>query len=500
MKAKKISPETISTIEDVTKLPLVPFYISDYVPDAVDRLRNVMPLSVRDRKAIAGILEGESGFDIDPKDENDFYVGLLSFLEEKPWRFITLDTNFTDMLPERKRRRTPASRIFNRIGQPDKWDSLRGTYLSAASAGENDEALFCIFLSNCISASLNHARHQEVDTGTEDICSQKANLDEVFAHRTEEHCEATAPPPLPVPEDLMGEWRRLCADLENIVGEMGELSEASRVAEAREMFDRMAEICETAREAARSKAVRAASQALATVWAASRIAGIEAHLETFEDSGLSEIIAHASECGTKLADIRQCVVALEEAEQAVEVAMARRDWDEVGRLSGEAKRYELAKDAAVNDSEPMITALRDLLCGMIGAEAVEELGALGEQETLDAVGSLVASDPSASVAETTIVEADEEATTATEAPKVEAKPAQTVEEAAAEEHPRTDATREETRELVDGSTPSVPTGPPNDGKPPEAPLLPPGKVTVPVDPTPELIRRGGYFGDTGWLL
>ena len=484
---EKISPETISTIEDVTKLPLVPFYISDYVPDAVDRLRNVMPLSVRDRKAVAGILEGESGFDIDPKDENDFYVGLLSFLEEKPWRFITLDMNFTDMLPERKRRRTPASRIFNRIGQPDKWDSLRGTYLSAASAGENDEALFCIFLSNCISASLNHARHQEADTGTEDICSQKANLDEVFAHRTEEHCEATAPP-LPVPEDLMGEWRRLCADLENIVGEMGEMSEASRVAEAREMFDRMAEICETAREAARSKAVRAASQALATVWAASRIAGIEAHLETFEDSGLSEIIAHASECGTKLADIRQCVAALEEAEQAVEVAIARRDWDEVGRASGEAKRYELAKDAAVNDSEPMITALRDLLCGMIGAEAVEELGALGEQETLDAVGSLVASDPSASVAETTIVEADEEATAATEAPKVEAKPAQPVEEAAAEEQPRTDATHEETGESADRSTPSVPTGPPNDGKPPEVSLLSPGETTVPVDPPPELIQ------------
>ena len=484
---EKISPETISTIEDVTKLPLVPFYISDYVPDAVDRLRNVMPFSVRDRKAVAGILEGESGFDIDPKNENDFYVGLLSFLEEKPWRFITLDMNFTDMLPERKRRRTPASRIFNRIGQPDKWDSLRGTYLSAASAGENDEALFCIFLSNCISASWNHARHQEADTGTEDTCSQKANLDEVFAHRTEEHCEATAPP-LPVPEDLMGEWRRLCADLENIVGEMGELSEASRVAEAREMFDRMAEICETAREAARSKAVRAASQALATVWAASRIAVIEAHLETFEDSGLSEIIAHASECGTKLADIRQCVAALEEAEQAVEVAIARRDWDEVGRLSGEAKRYELAKDAAVNDSEPMITALRDLLCGMIGAEAVEELGALGEQETLDAVGSLMASDPSASVAETTIVEADEEATAATEAPKVGAKPAQPVEEAAAEEQPRTDAAHEENGESADRSTPSVPTGPPNDGKPPEVSLLSPGEVTVPVDPPPELIQ------------
>ena len=484
---EEILPETISTIEDVTKLPLVPFYISDYVPDAVDRLRNVMPLSVRDRKTVAGIIKGESGFDIDPKDENDFYGGLLSFLEEKPWRFITLDTKFTDMLPERKRRRTPASRIFNRIGQPDKWAKLRDTYLSGASAGENDEALFYIFLSNCISASVNHARHQGSNTGMDDICPQKADLDEVFAHRTETLCEATAPP-LPVPENLMGEWRRLCADLENIVGEMGEMSEASRVAEAREMFDRMAEICETAREAARSKAVGAASQALATVWAASRVADIEAHLETFEDSGLSEITARASEYGTKLADIRQCVAALEEAEQAVEAAISRRDWDEVGRLSGEAKRYELAKDAAVNDSEPMINALRDFLCRTIGAEAVEELGALGEQETLDTVGALVAPDPPASVAETTIVEADEEAAAATEAPKDESKPAQPVEESAAEEQPRTDTAHEESGELADGSTPSVPTDLPHDGKPPEVPLPSPCNVTVPADPSPELSR------------
>ena len=134
---EEILPETISTIKDVTKLPLVPFYISNHVPDAVDRLRDVMPLSVRDRKTVAGILEDEGGFHIDPKDENDFYGGLLSFLEEKPWRFITIDKNFTAMLPERKRRRTPASRIFNRIGQPDKWDKLRDTYLSAASAEED---------------------------------------------------------------------------------------------------------------------------------------------------------------------------------------------------------------------------------------------------------------------------------------------------------------------------------------------------------------------------
>ena len=484
---EKISPETIRTIEDVTKLPLVPFYISDYVPDAVDRLRDVMPLSVRDRKTVARILEDESGFDIDPKDENDFYGGLLSFLEEEPWRFITLDMNFTDMLPERKRRRTPASRIFNRIGQPNEWDKLRDTYLSAASAGENDEALFFIFLSNCISASLSHARHQESGTGTEDAYPQKADLDEVFAHRAEEFCETTDPT-LPVPENLVREWRRLCADLENIVGEMGEKSEASRVVEAREMFDRMAEICEAAREAARSKAVRAASQALATIWAASRVAGFEAYLETFEDSGLSEITARASECGTKLADIRQCVAALEEAEQAAEAAIARRDWDEVGRLSGEAKRYELAKDAAVNDSEPMIASLIDLLCRTIGAEALEELGALGEQETLHAVGGLVAPYPFGSVAETTIVEPDEEAMDATKAPKDVANPAEPVEESAAEEQARTNSAHEESGELADGSTPSVPTDPPHDGKPPEVSLPSPGEVTVPADPSTELIR------------
>ena len=451
---EEISPETISAVEDVTKLPLVPFYISDHVPDAADRLRNVMPLSVRDRKIIAGILREEGEIDIDPKSEDDFYGGLLSFLEEEPWRFAALDTNFANRLPDRKWRRTPASRIQKLIGHPDEWHNLRDTFLSATINVEKEEALFRIFLSNSISASLNYARDRMADAGQEDTFQEKPNLDNVFAQESKETSQATAPT-LPVPENLVGEWRRLCDDLENIAGEMSELSEASRVGEAREMLDQMAEICEASRKAARGEAMRAASDTLATFWPGSQVEDIEAHLGAIEDSDLSDIASRAKEYVAKLEEIRQFGAALKEAEQAAATAMSRRDWDEVGRLSSEVKRHELAKDAAVKESKHIITELRELLGRTIGEEAAEELWTLGEQDMLAAAGEGAADAP--------------------DAPKDEDYPDELAKE----------KVKEESGELTDESTLSVSTVASNDGEASEESVASLGEETEPVDASPE---------------
>lgn len=270
----ELKPEMLSDAEDLKSFAGLPFYISDYVEDAGDRLKAVIPLSVRDRKPILPELQACDP-SLDLHDQDGSYQALLDILEEQPSRFHRFHSAINETLPQAKKDRAPFTRVIAHlvrttkppappakpkypvkkaptsaqpVKRPPLVKALLEKYRNAASDEERKTALFNLFLEHVIVSStefpgqvlpglvapnvdVEDPAQEAVSSGTETepvaATPSREDLTETILKEAEENEAKSDLEPQLIPEVLAARWRNACADIELLALEMNENLEAS---------------------------------------------------------------------------------------------------------------------------------------------------------------------------------------------------------------------------------------------------------------------------------
>ncbi len=341
----EITPELLAVTSDLEGLAKVPFYISEYVPDALERLKSIVPLSVRHRKALVRILR-EDDPDIDPRDEEGFYANLLSYIEERPGAFLLVNLAVVETIPKNKRSRAPGPRANMRVcNQEDFYGDLLERYQSA-SGEDYSEALFDLFLKHLVESS----RVQLADTKEEMRERRKAAEevkeeepedippDSVFAHEGQAQGEPEEdeeePAPHPIPEALREAWQRTCAALEDAAGEMGDRLDARRLDDALTLLGELERLAEDARTQD-DPVRRIASEAIAGAFVSDAVGEAEARLAALVPADMEALPDLLRRLRTQYDEIEAVRGDISALEADAQEKLAAKSWTEVGRLSTE---------------------------------------------------------------------------------------------------------------------------------------------------------------------
>lgn len=225
-----VTPEVLLMASSYTEIIGLPFYISDYVHDAGERLKAIVPLSVRHRKAMEVTLSDvDPAFD--PKNEADTYTVLIEALQENPGLFLRLDMDISTTVARGKRNKLPRFRIMRYLDRLlDEQGDPFEAFQKALSGRPREDALFTLFLGHVIESSkarldtfsCGRDHPDETDsTVTSESEVEATCIDDLPAAITE-----TEEAPRPIPKALAIEWQQTCIEIEVLASDMAEYTDA----------------------------------------------------------------------------------------------------------------------------------------------------------------------------------------------------------------------------------------------------------------------------------
>lgn len=343
----KMTPELISTVESFSDLPKVPFYISDYLDDAVDRLRAVAPISVRDRKKVIHLFEDPA---IDPRDDEIFYTSFLDFIEKEPAGIMSITATLSAGIAQRKVLKLPGWRFWDAVGQPDVWQEIQTNYLLAPDGADGKGALFRLFMLYCVTqAATAHLR--ETGFPAAKMPTEDGNLlEQIFPEETYQACDDDDGPMSAVSITREDEWREQCRQIEAVAAAMREELDANRIGEIYDLLESLEAMTEPEQE---DVPVRAACMsALSSVFDDQEVAALSPKLDGLDAEALKKIIHDVAVLRVAFHEWRITETRRADLGAAMDTAVAAQQWIETSRLSQELpiSDAELARTLALRDA------------------------------------------------------------------------------------------------------------------------------------------------------
>ncbi|WP_423208932.1 hypothetical protein E2976_02040 (plasmid) [Paracoccus yeei] len=387
----ELKPEMLSDAEDLKSFAGLPFYISDYVDDAGDRLKAVIPLSVRDRKPILPELQACDP-SLDLHDQDGSYQALLDILEEQPSRFQRFHSAINETLPQAKKDRAPFTRVIAHlvrttkppaapakpkypvkkaptsappVKSPPLVKALLEKYRNAASDEERKMALFNLFLEHLIVSSTEFSGqalpgHIDPDVKTEDpaqeAVSSATETEPVVATLSREDLTETILneaksdlEPQPIPEVLAARWRNVCADIELLALEMNENLEASglptllaRIRDLEALAIEAAEIRSHVEDPAR----QAALDVLGHLLSEDDLAEVTPFLEQHGSTGLEAVARLAQGLRDQSLGLKASTKEVNNLEARIKALAEAKDFLGVATISADYKPLFSARDVS----------------------------------------------------------------------------------------------------------------------------------------------------------
>lgn len=380
---EEITPEVLSAVSSHSEIRGLPFYISDYVPNADDRLKAIIPLSVRHRKAMEATLRDVDP-EFDPRNETDTYAVLIEALQNDPALFLRLNMDVSTTVAKGKRSKLPRYRIQRHLDRQFKeHGDLFAALCKANNERSRENALFSLFLNHVMESSKatidtlldSHGDPNEangMDTGEADIGT---TFIEDLSNTPAEPVQA----PCPIPEALAVEWEQICIKIEVFASEMAENSDTRGLEELLAQVGKLQALAELANTTGSDLATPGAapgqepetvemSAAMHDATAAmEHLLGAD-HMETYRDTLLTTVdetcIAIAKTAQSLAGSLRQTHdinVRVADVDAQMKIMSAKGEWDNVQELMESFQAHKSDHETAVNSAKDKATKLASQL-------------------------------------------------------------------------------------------------------------------------------------------
>ena len=340
----EVTPEFLAASKSLEEFIGLPFAISSFVEDAAERLRELMPLSVRHRKSIVKKFKGEAA-SVDPRDEVAFYDAFLGELEKHPGDFIIFDLAAQEVTAKAKHDKAPGPRMMRHVlSREDEHGDLLERFRLEAMGDNRDEALFDVFLRHLGESVRVHLDHKDKAAGRYGGASPDAQSeDEDVSHTVDDIVEDQ--PKRPIPEEMSEYWTVLCGVLEDIAMEMGEGLDASRLDAVLQLYDQLDKIAKKADEyqdPRRASAMKALHESFQPS-VHQQLDDAVAKLSSEEAGDVALLLGEIRKEHEALEDLRLEVADLE---SAIAEKYEAKSWSEVAELSSEMGKLTAQEEEA----------------------------------------------------------------------------------------------------------------------------------------------------------
>lgn len=335
----EVTPELLAASSSLEELIGLPFAISSFIDDAAERLREIMPLSVRHRKSIVKRFKGEAS-SADPRDETAFYDAFLGELEKYPGDFIFFDFAAQEVTSKAKHDKTPGPRMMRHVlARQDEHGDLIERFRAVATGDDRDEALFDLFLRHLGESVRLHLDHKDKAAGRYGTRSPDTRDDEDEKVRDAPEDRGDDLPKRPIPEEIAEHWTFLCGVLEEMAADMAEGLDASGLDGVLQIYGEMEELAKRADEYKDPRRAAAVS-ALQDSFQPSvheRLVEAVAKLSSDEAGDVSLLLGELRKKHEELEDLR---LEIADLEGVIAEKYEAKSWTDMAALSAEMGKLQ----------------------------------------------------------------------------------------------------------------------------------------------------------------